>query len=179
MTCGSPRPIVTAGVRRVPAVPDAVRTQRGPGCPYSRELGKRCWAARQWALARLSGSGDRPLLTVGDRREPLLRAGRGHGRHRYQGTSAPAMGHVRGRRSVVAEPYDDEGIAPALRAAEDPLVAFVAFGGVHDPTAQGQSSSFSGGFHVLSHMGFPARLLPAVPRLERTISASGKGGRCC
>jgi hypothetical protein len=38
-----------------------------------RELGKHCRAARQRAVAQLSASGDRPLLTVGDRRGPLLR----------------------------------------------------------------------------------------------------------
>src|SRR5215207_403298 len=120
-----------------------------------RELGKHCWAARQWPLVQLSGSGDRPLLTVGDRRGPLLRAHRGHGRHRYLATSAmPAMGRVLGRRSVVAERYDDEGIAPALLAAEDPLVAFVAFGGAHGPDGSRTEFVILWGFTYRATSGF-------------------------
>jgi hypothetical protein len=58
------------------------------------------------------------------------------------------------RRSVVDEPYGDEGIAPALLAAEDALVAFVVFGGQTDPTAPGPSSSSVGGiYYSSSRMG--------------------------
>jgi hypothetical protein len=47
---------------------------------------------------------------------------------------------------VVDEPYGNEGIAPALLATEDPLVAFVAWGEQTGPTAPGPSSSLLGGF---------------------------------
>jgi hypothetical protein len=36
LSCGSPQPVVTAPARRRPAVPDAARTQHGPGQPGAR-----------------------------------------------------------------------------------------------------------------------------------------------
>ena len=49
VTCDSHLPTVTARVHRGPAVSDAVRTQRGPGCSCYRELGKLPRAARRGA----------------------------------------------------------------------------------------------------------------------------------
>jgi hypothetical protein len=65
------------------------------------------------------------------------------------------MGYVLGHQPVVDRRYDGEGIVPALLAAEDPLVAFVAFRGAHGP--DGSRTGFVilwGGFHVSSHTGF-------------------------
>jgi hypothetical protein len=42
-----------------------------PGTPFSRDA---------TSIAQLSGSHDRPLLSVGDRQGPMLRARGGHGR---------------------------------------------------------------------------------------------------
>ena len=82
MTCDSDSLIVTAHARRRPAVPDAVRTQHGPG--------SRAWKARPVPRSRREATGmalvrrscDRPLLTVRDRQLPVLRARGGHGRRR-------------------------------------------------------------------------------------------------
>jgi hypothetical protein len=41
--------------------------------------------------------------------------------------------------------YGNKGIAPALLAAEDPLVAFVALGEQTEPTAPGTDLSSLGG----------------------------------
>jgi hypothetical protein len=46
MTCDPHSPTMTARARRGPAVPDAMRTQRGPEATSYRELGKHCSAAR-------------------------------------------------------------------------------------------------------------------------------------
>jgi hypothetical protein len=63
----------------------------------------------------------------------------------------------RGRRPVLDEPYGDEGIAPALLAAEDPLIAFVAFGGSNGP--DGSRTEFvvgwGGIYYLSSRMGLP------------------------
>jgi hypothetical protein len=59
-------PTVTARAQQEPTVPDAVRTQHGPGSRAYGELGKHLPAARHPRMAHLTGSGDRPLLTVAD-----------------------------------------------------------------------------------------------------------------
>jgi len=80
VTCDADSPDVTARARREPMVPDAVRTQRGPGL--------RAWKARpvpsSWPdatpMAQVTAACCRPLLTVSDRQMPVLRARGGHGR---------------------------------------------------------------------------------------------------
>jgi hypothetical protein len=66
---------------------------------------------------------------------------------------ATATAKVRNPRSVVGGPYGDEGIAPALLAVEDPLVAFLAFGGQTGPTAPAASSSLFGGISRIEPYG--------------------------
>ena len=80
VTCDSRSPTPPARARRGPAVPDAVRTQRGPGRQAHRELGKHPRTAPDGVILQLSGSGDEPWLSVGDRWKPMVRARWGHGR---------------------------------------------------------------------------------------------------
>ena len=73
-------PMVTGVVRCDPVVrgPDVA-----PMWPAGPELGRRPGirlSRDAWPLAQLSPSLDRPLLSVGDRQGPMLRARRGHGR---------------------------------------------------------------------------------------------------
>jgi hypothetical protein len=77
VTCDPHSPTVTARARRGPAVPDAMRTERGPRCMCHRELGKHPRTAHRGLLVQLSGRGHRPLLSVDDRSGPRLRARRG------------------------------------------------------------------------------------------------------
>jgi hypothetical protein len=80
VTCDSSIPAVTARARQGPAVPDAVRTQHGPG--------SRAWKARPappvsrhaTPMAQRRASRDGPLLSVEDLGVPVLRARGGHGR---------------------------------------------------------------------------------------------------
>src|SRR5215211_468812 len=120
VTCDSCSPWVTAGARREPAVPDAVRTQRGPG--------SRAWKARPvpWSwpdpapLPQARVSVDRPLLTVSDRQMPMLRARGGHGRRGPAALQRDGDGHKLNRR---VRPVHDDHLprwqAPYYRCAAD------------------------------------------------------------
>jgi hypothetical protein len=80
VTCDSELPTVTARACREPAVPDAARTQHGPGRQVHRELGKHLRTARYGPILQLGAHGHRPWLSVDDRWRPMRRARRGHGR---------------------------------------------------------------------------------------------------
>ena len=56
-----------------------------------RELGKHCAAAYRRAMTQPTTYGDCPLLTVGDRCEPLLGARRGPAREDEAGPNLAAM----------------------------------------------------------------------------------------
>ena len=80
LTCDADSPTLTARARRGPAVPDAVRTQHGPGRRPTASLGSTRGPLRLRLLMQLSRPGHRPWLTVADRSGPMVRARRGHGR---------------------------------------------------------------------------------------------------
>ena len=67
--CDSRSPTLTARARQGSAVPDAVRTQHGPG----RELGKHSRPAPSGVMLQLRGHGHRPWLSVDDRCGPVRR----------------------------------------------------------------------------------------------------------
>jgi hypothetical protein len=97
VTCDSGSPDVTARARGEPAVTDAMRTQRGPG--------SRAWKARPVSvvrpdatpMAQVRPTCDGPLLTVGTRQAPVLRARGGHGRRGRTRLRPAAVGHQLGR----------------------------------------------------------------------------------
>jgi hypothetical protein len=90
LTCDPHSPIVPARARRGPAVPDAARTQHGPG--------SQAWKARPvppsrpdpTPMAQVRAACCRPLLTVSDRQLPMLRAHGGHGRRDQPRSSVTA-----------------------------------------------------------------------------------------
>jgi hypothetical protein len=98
VTCDACSPAVTARARREPAVPDAARTQRGPG--------SRAWKARQGSplsrhasrMPQFSAPLNRPLLSVGNHKGPMLRAPRGHGRQVRPRSTHGGGGHQLDRK---------------------------------------------------------------------------------
>jgi hypothetical protein len=81
LTCDAGSPTLTASARRGPAVPDAVRTQRGPGRRATASLGSAV-GRRRWYWSKPNGQPEpvrqMPGLTAVDRSRPFLRARGGH-----------------------------------------------------------------------------------------------------
>jgi hypothetical protein len=146
VTCDSYSPAVTARAHRRPAVPGAMRIQRGPERAYTRAW-KHCQGAHQGALAQRYGSGERPPLTVGDRRNPRLGGVEARPAPVPGNKGSACMGHVPGHRSVVAERYDDEGIAPCVAGGGGSVGCIRGFGEAHRPDgSRTELVSLWGGF---------------------------------
>jgi hypothetical protein len=86
-------PSMTARARPGPALPDAVRTQRGPGRQVHRELGKHPPVVRRGLLMQLGRRRRRPWLSVNDRWLPMLRARRAHGQRGRHCSKPAGDGH--------------------------------------------------------------------------------------
>jgi hypothetical protein len=172
-------PTVTARAHRGPAVSDAVRTGQGPG--------SRAWKARPGTplsrdatpMAQVKALLERPLLSVGDREGPLLRARGGHGRRGSRWLGSGSGGHKLYRR---VRPVRDDHLprwqvaggarqwnSGGLPSRYHPGRGASSGGSAHSwpPTASGWRSSPSS----------PARCLLAATRWV-SDSATGSWRRC-